>query len=84
MRPSGEVTASLRWRNLRTGALVSPYGSVPWASPASKPEWKLECVGWTIAWHDGTFGAGRPPWPTKAAAQAWLDAHPRFSGMGAL
>ena len=41
----------------------------------------IETKGWTVEHPDGTTGLGHPPFATREDAQAWCDAHPRFSGM---
>lgn len=74
MARHGEVIPSRRWRH-SSGATASPYGAVPWTGAPGdrKEDWRLENVGWTIAWDDGTVGIGRVPFPTQAEAQDWLD-----------
>jgi hypothetical protein len=69
-----EVIESVCWINKNTGLQVSPYGAIPWTSEADKPNWTLKSTGWTIAWDNGTVGNGKPPFPTKEAAEAWLSA----------
>lgn len=47
-----------------------------------KPEGcELVTEGWTVKHIDGTTGLGRPPFATKAEAEAWCEANPGFKGM---
>jgi hypothetical protein len=77
MRGKGEVIESKHWKHKDTGATASLYGAVPWSgSPGDKKEdWKLESVGWTIQWEDGTIGIGRQPFKTKEEAEDFLEKH---------
>ena len=83
----GEVIESRRWRHTgnalypASGRTASPYGAAPWLSENERSAWTLEVVGYTIKHPDGTIGIGKPPFPTREAAQAWIDANPHFRGM---
>ncbi len=70
----GEVIPCRRYRHPdgRTASIFS-------ADPG--PGFEVETIGWTIQHPDGTTGIGKPPFPTKEAAQAWVDANPHFRGM---
>lgn len=70
----GKVVLS-RYYRTPTGGRVSIYSShVP-------PGSELVIDGFTIEHPDGTVGLGRGAFTTKAEAQAWVDANPRFPGM---
>lgn len=77
----GEVIESRIWRHKLTGKQASPYGAAPWLSESDRSNWELQVRGWTIQHPDGTIGLGRAPFPTKAEAEAWVQAHPHFKGM---
>lgn len=64
-----------------SGRTASIYGALPWRGDVEKAEWTMVTNGFTIAHPDGTVGIGRKPFETAAAAQAWIDANPNFSGM---
>ena len=73
-KPHIEVVEAKRWRNSRTGQLVSTGGSCPWHSDTEKAEWSFQVVGFT--WYDRkayTTGLGRQPVATRAEAQAIAD-----------
>ena len=73
-KPHIEVVEAKRWRNSRTGQLVSTGGSCPWHSDTEKAEWSLQVVGFT--WYDrkaNTTGLGRQPVATREEAQAIAD-----------
>ena len=76
----GEVIEAKRYRHTN-GRTASPYGAAPWTSEADRANWTLEVVGYTIKHPDGTIGIGKPPFPTREAAQAWIDANQHFRGM---
>ena len=68
-----EVIESRHWVNSRTGATASIYGAVPWTHDAHAGDWRVVSVGWTIRdLRTGTAGCCRPPFPTAAAARAWI------------
>jgi hypothetical protein len=71
----GEVIEARQWRH-PSGRTASVYGSLPQGEG-----WEIVTTGWTIQHPDGTIGLGRPPFASKAEAQAWVDAHPNFPGM---
>lgn len=69
-----EVIESVRWKHLWTGQTASIYGAVPWGMGGDKSLWKMEQVGYTVRdLRRNTVGIGRAPWPTREAAQAWID-----------
>ena len=72
---SGEVIESRRWTHKDTGSTASLYGAVPWSGARGdkKEDWKLESVGWTIRWSDGTVGIGRRPFNSKQEAEEFLE-----------
>lgn len=76
----GEVIEARIWRH-KDGRTASTRGAAPWLSESDRSSWNLEVTGYTIKHPDGTTGLGRPPFPSKEAAQAWVDAHPNFKGM---
>lgn len=65
----GEVIPARSYVQAGTGRTASIYGSLPTGD------------GWTIQHPDRTIGLARKPFDTQDDAQAWVDAHPRFSGM---
>lgn len=75
MRGKGEVIESKQWRHKGTKATASLYGAVPWSGAPGDQEkdWRLESVGWTIRWEDGTIGIGRQPFKSKEEAEEWLE-----------
>lgn len=83
----GEVIEARRWKhtgnaaNPATGRTASVGGAAPWLSENDRSAWTLEVTGYTIRHPDGSTGLGRPPFATREAAQAWIDAHPGFRGL---
>ena len=68
------IIEAKQWRNSKTGATASIYGSCPYYSDADKPDWKIEVKGYTIRnERAGTVGIGRAPFATREEAQAWID-----------
>ncbi len=68
------IIESKQWRNSKTGATASIFGSVPYCSDADKPDWKLETKGFTVRnERTGVVGIGRAPFTTREEAQAWID-----------
>jgi hypothetical protein len=83
-RGEGEVIESKHWTHKDTGATASLYGAVPWSgAPGDRKEnWRLDTVGWTIGWYDGTVGTGGKPFHSKQEAEEWLLQHPRAPRFG--
>ena len=71
------------WVHVPTGLTASIRGACPWGFGPQPTTWERRQDGWSIEHPDGTIGIGRAPFPTAAEAQAWIDAHPTFQGMGA-
>lgn len=68
-----DVIESLVWKR-DDGRSASPYGAVPWTSPAEEKRWQLVKRGYTVRNNErGTIGIGRQPWATRAEAQEWVD-----------
>jgi pyruvoyl-dependent arginine decarboxylase (PvlArgDC) len=63
-----EVIESKRWKNTKTGRIVSIYGACPWDSDSEKQDWIMETVGYTWRLDNGTVGLCRVPAKTKEEA----------------
>lgn len=70
----GEVIP-YRFNRHPDGRTASLFGASPGAG------FVIVSQGFTVRHPDGTTGLGRPPFATREEAQAWVDAHPTFSGM---
>lgn len=72
-----KLVRSMMWVHQKTAQWVSIHGAVPWSSPADKPNWKIEEVGWTTYnIRENTYGFGRQPFSSKDGLEAFLKAHP--------
>jgi len=70
-----EVIPSRRWKNSKTGATASIYGSVPFITTEERAFWSIVDVGWTVRnLANGRVGVGKSPWATKEEAEAWVAA----------
>ena len=80
----GEVIESKHWIHTDTGAKASLYGALPWSGAPGdrKEDWKVDTVGWTIRWDNGTVGVGRKPFHSKQEAEEWLLQHPHAPRFG--
>lgn len=69
--PRYEVVPHRVWRR-DDGRTASVYGSLPWVSADEEKRWGLVEEGFTVYNPlTGEYGAGRPPFPTLEAAQAF-------------
>jgi len=69
-----EVIESKRWKNNKTQATASIYGSVPYCTDLDKPNWHIETAGWTWRMDNGTIGLGRVAAKTKEEALEIMEA----------
>lgn len=70
------IIESKQWKNIKTGATASIYGSCPYYSDKDKQDWKIEVKGYTVRnERTGIVGIGRMPFATREEAQVWVDSH---------
>lgn len=75
-----EVIESRQWKNSKTGATASIYGSVPYISDADVSNWHVQTCGYTWRLDNGTVGLCRVPAKSREeAAQVMREFNARFA-----